>query len=84
MLQNKILPARICLEVEDKPSVISEITAITAKQNIAVTNLKIQNRKNGLSEIILEIEVKDSASLDVLLQSFRSCQFVSNVHRLKF
>jgi len=84
MLQNKILPARICLEVEDKPSVLSEITTITAKQNIAVTNLKIQNRKNGLSEIILEVEVKDSSSLDLLLQSFRSCQFVSNVHRLKF
>lgn len=83
MLQNKILPARICLEVEDKPSVLSEITTISAKQNITITNLKIQNRKNGLSEIILEIEVKDSSSLDLLIQSFRSCSFVSNVHRLK-
>ncbi len=83
MLQNKILPARICLEVEDKPSVLSEITTISAKQNITITNLKIQNRKNGLSEIILEIEVKDTSSLDLLIQSFRACPFVSNVHRLK-
>lgn len=83
IMQNKMLPAKVSLEVEDKPSVLTEITAITAKQNVQVTNLKIQNRKNGLSEIILEIEVKDSTTLDLLLQLFRSCSFVSSVHRLK-
>ena len=83
MMQNKILPAKISLEVEDKPSVLTEITSITAKQNILVTNLKIQNRKNGLSEIILEIEVKDSSVLDILIQSLRAAPFVSAVHRLK-
>lgn len=82
-MENKILPARIRLEVEDKPTVLSEITAIAAKQNITITNLKIQNRKNGISEIIIEVELKNSSALDLLLQSFRSCQFVSSVHRLK-
>lgn len=82
-LQEKMLPARILLEVEDKPSVLSEITNIAAKQNIVITNLKLQNRKNGISEIVLELEVKNSSALDLLIQSFRSSSLVSSVHRLK-
>lgn len=83
VMQDKVLPARLLLEVEDKPTVLSEITNIAAKQNVVITNLKLQNRKNGISEILLEIEVKNSSSLDVLIQSLRSSEFVSLVHRLK-
>ncbi|MBO7244702.1 MAG: bifunctional (p)ppGpp synthetase/guanosine-3',5'-bis(diphosphate) 3'-pyrophosphohydrolase [Alphaproteobacteria bacterium] len=83
VMQEKLLPARLLLEVEDKPSVLSEITNIAAKQNVVITNLKLQNRKNGLSEILLEVEVKNSSTLDVLIQSLRSSSLVSLVHRLK-
>ena len=83
VMQDKMLPAKLLLEVEDKPSVLSEITNIAAKQNVVITNLKLQNRKNGLSEILIEVEVKNSSALDVLIQSFRSSSLVSLVHRLK-
>ena len=83
VVQDKVLPVKIKIVLEDKPSSLTELTNIIAKHNVPLTNLNTQNRSNGFSDIIIEVEVKNNNELDVLLQALRSYKHIATVHRIK-
>ncbi len=83
VLQDKTLPVRIKIVLEDHPTALTELLSVIAKYNIPVSNLNTVNRSNGWSEILLDIEVKDSDHLDVLLQALRANKRISSVYRIK-
>ena len=83
VVHDKVLPAKIKIVLDDKPSSLTELTNIVAQHNIPLTNLSTQHRSNGFSDIIIEVEVKNSGQLDVLLQALRAHKHITAVHRLK-
>lgn len=83
IVQDKVLPARIKVVLEDKPSAITEMTNIIAQHNIPMTNFSMQNRSNGFADVIVDIEVKNSNQIDILMQALRAHKHISSVHRLK-
>ena len=83
IVQDKVLPARIKVVLEDKPTAITEMTNIIAQHNIPMTNFSTQNRSNGFADVIVDIEVKNSNQIDILMQALRSHKHIASVHRLK-
>lgn len=83
IVKDKVLPAKIKIVLEDRPSALTGMTTIVAAQNVPLTNLTTQNRSNGFSDIIIEVEVKDNNQLDILLQALRAYKHIAAVHRLK-
>lgn len=83
VIKDQALPVRIKIVLEDRPNSLSELLAIISKHNISVTNLNTQNRSNGWAEIYLDLEVKNSEQLDILMQALRSFNRVSSAHRIK-
>lgn len=83
IVQDKVLPARIKVELEDKPTAITEMMNIIAQHNIPMTNFSTQNRSNGFADVIVDIEVKNSNQIDILMQALRSHKHIASVHRLK-
>lgn len=83
IVKDKVLPARIKVVLEDRPSVITEMTNIIAQHNIPMTNFSTQNRSNGFSDVIVDIEVKNSNQIDILMQALRAHKHIASVHRLK-
>ena len=83
VVQDKVLPVKIKIVLEDRPSSLTELTNIIAKHNVPLTNLNTQSRSNGFSDIIIEVEVKNNNELDVLLQALRSYKHIATVHRMK-
>lgn len=82
-IKDQVLPVRIKIVVEDKPIALSELLSIISKQNIRLSNLNTQNRSKGFSELYLDLEVKNSEQVDVLMQALRSFNLVSSAHRVK-
>ena len=83
IVKDKVLPVKIKVVLEDKPSALTGMTNIVAAQNIPLTNLTTKTRSNGFSDIVIEVEVKDNNQLDILLQALRAFPHIATVHRLK-
>lgn len=83
IIKDKVLPVRIKITLEDKPSVITEMTNIVSQHNLPIVNFSTQNRSNGFADIVLEVEVKNSDQIDVLIQALRSNKHIVDVRRLK-
>lgn len=83
VIKDKTLPVQIKISLEDKPNSLSELLTLISKQNITVTNLNTKSRSNGWAEIYLDLEVKNSEQLDILMQTLRSFKQIASVHRIK-
>ncbi len=83
VVQDKVLPARIKVVLTDKPTAITEMTNIIAQHDIPMTNFSTQNRSNGFADVIVDIEVKNSNQIDILMQALRAHKHIASVHRLK-
>lgn len=83
IVQDKVLPARMKVVLENRPTTITEMTNIIAQHNIPLTNFSVQNRSNGFADVIIDIEVKNSDQIDILMQALRAHKHIATVHRLK-
>ncbi len=83
IVKDKVLPARIKVVLEDRPTVITEMTNIIAQHNIPMTNFNVKNRSNGFADVIVDIEVKNNDAIDVLMQALRAHKHIATVHRQK-
>ena len=83
IIKDKVLPVRIKITLEDKPSVITEMTNIISQHNLPIVNFSTQNRSNGFADVVIEVEVKNSDQIDVLIQALRSNKHIADVRRLK-
>lgn len=83
VVKNKSMPVRIKIGIEDKTEALTELLGIISKHNAAVSNFSTLSKSGGWSEIYLDIEVKNSEHLDVLLQAIRAFKRVSFVTRVR-
>lgn len=83
VVKDKVMPVRVKIGLEDKPESLNELLCVISKHNAAVSNFSTLCRSNGWSEIYLDIEVKNSEHLDVLLQALRAFKKVSFATRVR-
>ncbi|WP_374297667.1 bifunctional (p)ppGpp synthetase/guanosine-3',5'-bis(diphosphate) 3'-pyrophosphohydrolase [Sphingomonas sp.] len=72
---------RIELTAENSPNALAGLTTAIAKQEGAVTNLRIVNRAGDWCEVLVDVEVRDTAHLAAILASLRACPGVTQVDR---
>lgn len=83
VIKDQVMTVRIKVGLEDRPEALNELLGIVAKHNAGVTNFSTLCKSNGWSEIYLDIEVKNSEHLDVLLQAVRAFKKVSFATRVR-
>ncbi|MBW6397391.1 bifunctional (p)ppGpp synthetase/guanosine-3',5'-bis(diphosphate) 3'-pyrophosphohydrolase [Roseomonas sp. HJA6] len=72
---------RIELTAENNSNALAGLTTAIAKQEGAVTNLRIVNRAGDWCEVLVDVEVRDTAHLAAILASLRACPGVTQVER---
>ena len=83
MAPNNLLPVRIKATLEDKSAAMSEFMNLLTQEGAKLSNLALQHRREGWTELIADIEVRDKDHLDMILQALRSSDQVSSVARIK-
>jgi GTP pyrophosphokinase len=73
--------ARIKANVSHETGGLATVTNVIAKDSGNITNLKILNRSTDFFEILLDIEVKDTRHLNMIIASLRSKDAVQSVER---
>jgi guanosine-3',5'-bis(diphosphate) 3'-pyrophosphohydrolase len=74
---------RIELTAENKPGALAGLTTAIAKQDGAVNNLRIVNRSGDWCDVLVDVEVRDTAHLASILAALRACNGVTQVERAK-
>ena len=74
---------RIELTAENTSGALAGLTTAIAKQEGAVNNLRILNRSGDWCEVLVDVEVRDTAHLAAILAALRACPGVTQVERAK-
>ncbi|MGH7071869.1 MAG: RelA/SpoT family protein [Acetobacteraceae bacterium] len=72
---------RINVIAANDPSMLATLTNTIAKHEGAVVNLKIVNRQQDFSEILVDVEVRDLGHLSNVIAGLRAAQGVTEVSR---
>ncbi len=74
---------RISAVAVNEPSTLASLTNAVAKQEGAVTNLKITNRQQDFFEVVLDVEVRDLRHLSNVIAGLRAASGVTQVERAR-
>ena len=71
--------------VTDGPggAALAGVTTAIAKQEGAVTSLKITNRATEYCELLVDVEVRDLRHLSTIIAALRACPGVTGVDRAR-
>ena len=72
---------RLRVIIDNRPGSLGTLTTIIAKNNGNITNLKITNRSIDFFDMLVDIEVKDTAHLNVVIADLRSNKVIGAVER---
>jgi len=72
---------RIELTAENNPGALAGLTTAIARQEGAVNSLRIVNRSGEWCEVLVDVEVRDTAHLASILAALRACPGVTQVER---
>jgi guanosine-3',5'-bis(diphosphate) 3'-pyrophosphohydrolase len=73
--------ARISAIAANEQSAIAEISNAVAKQEGAITNLKIVNRQQDFMEVLVDVDVRDIAHLSKVIVGLRGLKAIKGVER---
>ncbi|MGH7103456.1 MAG: ACT domain-containing protein, partial [Acetobacteraceae bacterium] len=74
---------RINVIAANDPSMLATLTNAIAKHEGVVVNLKIVNRQQDFSEVLLDVEVRDLGHLSNVIAGLRAAQGVTEVSRAR-
>ncbi|MGH7187847.1 MAG: RelA/SpoT family protein [Acetobacteraceae bacterium] len=74
---------RINVIAANDPSMLATLTNAIAKHEGTVVNLKIVNRQQDFSEVLLDVEVRDLGHLSNVIAGLRAAQGVTEVSRAR-
>jgi len=74
---------RIELTAENTPGALAGLTTAIARQDGAVNSLRIVNRAGEWCEVLVDVEVRDTAHLAAILAALRACPGVTQVERAR-
>ncbi|MEZ5669545.1 MAG: bifunctional (p)ppGpp synthetase/guanosine-3',5'-bis(diphosphate) 3'-pyrophosphohydrolase [Alphaproteobacteria bacterium] len=72
---------RLHVVIDNRPGSLGTLTTIIAKNNGNITNLKITNRSIDFFDMLVDIEVKDTAHLNDVIADLRSNKAIGTVER---
>jgi GTP pyrophosphokinase len=73
--------ARISVIASNEPAALANLTNAIAKQDAAVTNLKIVNRQQDFFEILVDVEVRDLRHVMSVIAGLRATPSITEVER---
>ncbi len=74
---------RISAIAVNAPSALATMTNAIAKQDGAITNLKIINRQQDFFEVLVDVEVRDTRHLGNVIAGLRGASGITQVERAK-
>jgi GTP pyrophosphokinase len=74
---------RLNVILYNHPNALGALTTIIGKGSGNIHNLKITNRTTDFFDILVDVEVKDTAHLDNIIASLRASSSISSVERAK-
>ncbi len=74
---------RISAIAVNAPSALATMTNAIAKQDGAITNLKIINRQQDFFEVLVDVEVRDTKHLNNVIAGLRGASGITQVERAK-
>jgi GTP pyrophosphokinase len=75
--------ARVSVIATNDPNVLAGLTNAVARQEGAVTNLKIVNRQQDFFEILVDVDVRDLRHLSNVIAGLRAAQGITEVERVR-
>ncbi len=72
---------RISIIATNEPATLANLTNAVARQDGAVTNLKITNRQQDFIEILVDVEVRDLRHLSMVIAGLRAVSGLTQVER---
>ncbi len=73
--------ARISVIAANEPDALAEISNAVAKQDGAITNLKIISRQQDFIEVLVDVDVRDVAHLSKVIVGLRGLKTIKGVER---
>jgi GTP pyrophosphokinase len=73
--------ARISVIAENEPAILANLTNAIAKQDGAISNLKIVNRQQDFLEAMVDVEVRDVGHLSKVIAGLRGASGIKGVER---
>ena len=77
------MPCRLSVIAGNEPTALANMTNAIAKQDGAITNLKIVNRQAEFVEMVVDVEVRDLRQLVNVIASLRATSGVHQVERAR-
>lgn len=74
---------RISVIATNEPTALASLTNAVAKQEGAISNLKIVNRQQDFFEILLDVEVRDVRHLSQVIAGLRAAAGITQVDRAR-
>ena len=74
---------RIDVVAANEPASLAGLTTAIAKQEGAVSSLKIVDRSPDFCEMLVDVEVKDLRHLSTIIAALRACPGVTRVERAR-
>ena len=74
---------RISAIAVNAPNALASLTNAIAKQEGAITNLKITNRQQDFFEVLVDVEVRDTKHLGTVIAGLRGANFITQVERAR-
>ena len=73
--------ARISAIAANEQATLADISNAVAKQEAAIANLKIVNRQQDFMEVLVDVEVRDTAHLSKVIVGLRGLKTIKGVER---
>jgi len=73
--------ARISVIAANEPTALADMANAVAKQDGAIANLKIVNRQLDFMEVLLDVDVRDTAHLSKVIVGLRALKEIKSVER---
>jgi len=74
---------RISVIAANEPQVLAGLTNAVAKQDGAITNLKVVNRQQDFFEVLVDVDVRDLRHLSTVIAGLRGAAGITQVERAK-
>jgi GTP pyrophosphokinase len=74
---------RISVATANDPGALAAITNVIGKHDGAIASLKILNRTPDFFDMLVDVEVRDTAHLADIVAALRACQGVASVERAR-
>ena len=80
---NAVHLGRIKVTLSNEPGSLNALTAVIAKNNANITNLKVSDRSDDFFEFLVDVEVRDVKHMTGMIAALRADEGIHKVDRVR-